>query len=76
MVLDEEEPIKFRIGPSFYEIPLEDAQKRVAEEITSLKEELKAETGRKAQFDGQIEELKKRLYGKFGDEIMLEMSSP
>ena len=74
MVLDEEEPIKFRIGPSFYELPLEDAQKRVKKEIESVKEELKVEMAKKAQLDAQIEELKKRLYGKFGDEIMLELS--
>jgi prefoldin subunit 4 len=74
MVLDEEEPIKFRIGPSFYEVPFEDAQKRVNEEIACVKGELKAEQARKAQFDGQIQELKKRLYVKFGDEIMLELS--
>lgn len=74
MVLDEEEPIKFRIGPSFYELSLEDAQKRVKDEIESVKEELKIETAKKAQLDIQIEDLKKRLYGKFGDEIMLELS--
>ncbi|KAK5945799.1 hypothetical protein PMZ80_003007 [Knufia obscura] len=69
---DEDEPVQYKVGDTFYAVPLARAQKLLAtssteidEDVTKLEDELSA---MKEEMDG----LKAHLYARFGRGINLE----
>lgn len=72
LILDEEEPVKFRIGATFFALPLEGAQQRVQAGRDAFREELAGLRERQAAAEQQLAGLKRTLEAKFGDQIRLE----
>ncbi|KAJ2597926.1 hypothetical protein GGF39_002851 [Coemansia sp. RSA 1721] len=71
-LLDEDEPVLYKIGDAFVKIPLEDAQARLEkakEDIDSCVDDLDSQI---TQISTEMDELKKTLYAKFGQAINLE----
>lgn len=69
---DEDEPVKYKIGDTFYSVPLATAQKlletsttEVDEEVTKLEDEL-------SSMKEEMDSLKAHLYARFGRGINLE----
>lgn len=72
MILTDEEVVRFQIGEVFAHVPKEEVETRIEQmkEVTSKNlEKLEEE---KDSILAQMAELKKVLYGKFGDSINLE----
>ncbi|KAF9127752.1 hypothetical protein BGW39_005644 [Mortierella sp. 14UC] len=71
-LVDEDEPVKYRIGEAFVSLSLEAAQERISKSQEELDQEIE---GLKAQMDEAVEKmdgLKKVLYARFGNAINLE----
>jgi prefoldin subunit 4 len=69
---DEDEPVRYKIGDAFVHMPLEKALERISADSEKVQADI---DDLKSQMDvvhGQMEELKKALYGKFGKSINLE----
>ncbi|XP_065853929.1 probable prefoldin subunit 4 [Euphorbia lathyris] len=72
LILTDEEVVRFQIGEVFAHVPKDDVETRIEEmkEVTSRNiEKLEEE---KKSILAQMAELKKILYGKFGESINLE----
>lgn len=72
LILTDEEVVRFQIGEVFAHVPKEEVETRIEQmkEVTSKNlEKLEEE---KDSILAQMAELKKVLYGKFGDSINLE----
>ncbi|KAJ2795976.1 hypothetical protein H4R21_004897 [Coemansia helicoidea] len=73
-LLDDDEPVRYKIGDVFIKMALEDAQARVQEDkarISRRVSDLDAELG---ATQAKMDALKKTLYAKFGQAINLEKS--
>ncbi|KAJ1987565.1 hypothetical protein GGI25_005679 [Coemansia spiralis] len=71
-LLDDEQPVPYKIGDAFVMLPLEKAQNRVEKEkdaIDAVVEDLDSQI---AGISAEMEELKKALYSRFGKAINLE----
>ncbi|KAI9501984.1 Prefoldin subunit 4 [Coemansia spiralis] len=71
-LLDDEQPVPYKIGDAFVMLPLEEAQNRVEKEkdaIDAVVEDLDSQI---AGISAEMEELKKALYSRFGKAINLE----
>ncbi|KAJ1811660.1 hypothetical protein LPJ75_004041, partial [Coemansia sp. RSA 2598] len=71
-LLDEDEPVIYKIGDAFVKITMEDAQARLEkakEDIDSCVDDLDNQI---TEISAEMEELKKKLYAKFGQAINLE----
>ncbi|KAJ9069681.1 hypothetical protein DSO57_1002925 [Entomophthora muscae] len=69
---DEDEPVNLKIGDSFVEMPLSDAQDRLQKEQAVLADKVKASGELIDSTNSKMTELKGALYAKFGNTIHLE----
>ncbi|KAJ2847582.1 hypothetical protein J3B02_004132, partial [Coemansia erecta] len=71
-LLDDDEPVLYKIGDAFVKVSLEGAQARLEKDkevIDSCVDDLDSQI---TKISAEMEELKKTLYGKFGQAINLE----
>ena len=73
LVLDEDEPVRFRCGTGFAAILLDDAKAMIEADLRDKRGELAALAGKKDQLEVQMAALRRTLYGKFGDALKLEL---
>jgi prefoldin subunit 4 len=72
MVLEDDLPIKYKFGECFFELPKDEVESRVEQQI-ELNEQKKAGLEKQiADIQVQLHALKAKLYGKFGKSIHLE----
>lgn len=69
---DEDEPVNVKIGESFVEMSLSDAQDRLSKEQAVLSDKVKASGETINSTNAKMSELKAALYAKFGNTIHLE----
>lgn len=74
LILEEEEPLKYRIGSTFIETPLETIQGNIEQDLAQLKEDLESLHQKKKELEATSLRLKAVLNGKFGDSIKLDAS--
>ena len=72
LILEEEEPIKFRLGSTFYSLPLEAAQRRVEGALEEARGSLEATRQEQGKLESTLGDLKRTLESKFGDQVRLE----
>lgn len=71
-LLDDEEEIKYKVGDAFFLVSAETAILKIENENEELSVKItEGETGIEA-LDEQLDDLKKQLYAKFGNNINLE----
>ncbi|CAG8508711.1 4275_t:CDS:2 [Funneliformis caledonium] len=66
------EPVKYKIGESFINLPVEQAIERIEKDQEILTQELEQLQHNMDDMNGQMRQLKAHLYGKFGKAINLE----
>ncbi|KAF9364140.1 hypothetical protein BGX34_002408 [Mortierella sp. NVP85] len=71
-LVDEDEPVKYRIGEAFVSLSLEAAQERITKSQGELEEEIEALKVKIDETTEKMDELKKQLYARFGNSINLE----
>ncbi|KAJ2185618.1 hypothetical protein EV181_003774 [Coemansia sp. RSA 532] len=71
---DEDEPIFYKVGDAFIQLPLEKAQTRVEKAKESIDEHVEKLDSQISAIQSEMDGLKKMLYGKFGQAINLEKS--
>ena len=72
MVLEDDIPIKYKFGECFFELPKDEVESRVEQQI-ELTEQKKSELEKQiSDIQVQLHSLKATLYGKFGKSIHLE----
>ncbi|KAJ3098982.1 hypothetical protein HDU97_003547 [Phlyctochytrium planicorne] len=71
-LLDEDDPVKYRIGDTFIDIPYSESQERLEKDKESLGEDIKEIESRMATLKKGMDGLKKVLYARFGKSINLE----
>ncbi|KAJ1949732.1 hypothetical protein EC988_004655, partial [Linderina pennispora] len=71
-LLDEEEPVPYRVGDTFVMLPLEEAQERVEKNKDAIDARVEDLDKQISDISEEMEVLKKELYGKFGRAINLE----
>ena len=72
MVLEDDIPIKYKFGECFFELPKDEVESRVEQQI-ELTEQKKAGLEKQiSDIQVQLHSLKATLYGKFGKSIHLE----
>ncbi|GAB5588026.1 hypothetical protein Unana1_02926 [Umbelopsis nana] len=69
---DEDEPVRYKIGDAFVHLPLEKALERISTDSEKVQADLDELKGQMDGVQDQMAELKKALYGKFGNSINLE----
>lgn len=72
LILTDEEIIRFQIGEVFAHVPKEEVETRLEEMKEAATKDLEKLEEEKESIVAQMTELKKILYGKFGDSINLE----
>ncbi|KAJ3089204.1 hypothetical protein HK102_006961 [Quaeritorhiza haematococci] len=72
MVLDEDEPLLYRIGDTFVSLPLSSCQSRLEKDQTEISSQLDTIKSEMEGINAQMAKLKVILYGKFGKSINLE----
>ena len=72
MVLEDDIPIKYKFGECFFELPKDEVESRVEQQI-ELTEQKKSDLEKQiSDIQVQLHSLKATLYGKFGKTIHLE----
>lgn len=71
-LLDEDEPIQYKIGDAFVFLPLSDAVEKIEKENEVLDGKISGVSDEIDDIDAKLAELKAHLYGKFGNNINLE----
>ncbi|KAJ1673811.1 hypothetical protein EV182_004509 [Spiromyces aspiralis] len=71
-LLDEDEPVRFKVGTTFMLIPLEDARWRVEKQKEEIDHKVDELRDRIEATEKEMAELKTILYNKFGKAINLE----
>lgn len=71
-LLDEDEPVPYKIGDAFIMMASEAAQERVEKDKDLVEARVGELDSRISDISGQMEGLKKELYAKFGSAINLE----
>ncbi|KXN82880.1 Prefoldin subunit 4 [Leucoagaricus sp. SymC.cos] len=69
---DEDEPVLYRIGETFLQIPLPKALKRLERDQKEVDERFSMVAGEVEAIETQMKALKVQLYAKFGKAINLE----
>nr|GAT58569.1 predicted protein [Mycena chlorophos] len=72
MVLDEDEPVLYKIGETFIHMPLPRALKRVEHDRTQVDEQVESLTASVNTTEKEMQELKVVLYAKFKNAINLD----
>jgi prefoldin subunit 4 len=72
MVLEDDIPIKYKFGECFFELPKDEVESRVEQQI-EVTEQKKSQIEKQiSDIQVQLHSLKATLYGKFGKSIHLE----
>lgn len=71
-LLDEEEPVHYKIGDSFVFLLVSKAVEKIEKENELLEEKISLTSDEIDEIDTQLAQLKAHLYGKFGQNINLE----
>ncbi|XP_021773131.1 probable prefoldin subunit 4 [Chenopodium quinoa] len=72
LILTDEEIVRFQIGEVFAHVPKEEVETRLEEMKELTEKNLEKLEEEKESITAQMADLKKILYGKFGDSINLE----
>ncbi|XP_057515795.1 prefoldin subunit 4 [Amaranthus tricolor] len=72
LILTDEEIVRFQIGEVFAHVPKDEVETRLEEMKEATVKNLEKLEDEKKSIVSQMAELKKILYGKFGDSINLE----
>jgi len=72
ILLDDDEPVRFKMGEIFVEVPKEEAEQMIERATTQASEEVDALGEKVTSIKKTLAELKVKLYGKFGSAINLE----
>ncbi|KAJ2712676.1 hypothetical protein H4R19_002636 [Coemansia spiralis] len=73
-LLDDDEPVLYKIGDVFIKMTLEDAQARVQEDKSRISQRVGDLDSELGTIQAKMDDLKKALYAKFGQAINLEKS--
>lgn len=71
-LLDEDEPVQYKIGDAFVFLPVSKAVEKIEKENEQLDEKISLVSDEIDEIDSQLAQLKAHLYGKFGKNINLE----
>lgn len=71
-LLDEDEPVHYKIGDSFVFLLVSKAVEKIEKENELLEEKISQTSDEIDEIDTQLAQLKAHLYGKFGQNINLE----
>lgn len=69
MLLDEDQPILYKLGDGFISMLKDQAEERLESDVKEVEDEIKELRAKKEQCEKEMEELKIPLYAKFGDNI-------
>lgn len=69
MLLDEDQPILYKLGDGFISMLKDQAEERLEIDVKEVEDEIKELRAKKEQCEKEMEELKIPLYAKFGDNI-------
>ncbi|THZ09300.1 Prefoldin, subunit 4 [Aureobasidium pullulans] len=69
---DEDEKVSYKIGDSFFLLPLPEVQELLAASIEKIDSDVTAVEEKLSEFREEMQQLKTALYGRFGRSINLE----
>ncbi|KAK6421416.1 hypothetical protein LTR95_016820 [Oleoguttula sp. CCFEE 5521] len=69
---DEDDKIPYKIGDSFFSLPVSEVQERLSASVEKINDEVTAVEERLGRVREEMQELKTELYGRFGSSINLE----
>ncbi|KAI1817621.1 Prefoldin subunit-domain-containing protein [Poronia punctata] len=69
---DEDENVPYKIGDSFFHVPLSQAQEMLASSTTRVEEEVSELEDKIGSIKEEMQQLKVQLYARFGKSINLE----
>ncbi|OQN96207.1 hypothetical protein B0A48_17714 [Cryoendolithus antarcticus] len=69
---DEDDKIPYKIGDSFFSLPVSEVQERLSTSVEKINDEVTAVEERLSGVRDEMQELKTELYGRFGSSINLE----
>nr|OQO06840.1 hypothetical protein B0A51_16668 [Rachicladosporium sp. CCFEE 5018] len=69
---DEDDKIPYKIGDSFFSLPVSEVQERLSTSVEKINDEVTAVEERLRGVREEMQELKTELYGRFGSSINLE----
>ena len=69
MLLDEDQPILYKLGDGFISMLKDQAEERLESDVKEVEDEMKELRAKKEQCEKEMEDLKIPLYAKFGDNI-------
>ncbi|QIW96214.1 hypothetical protein AMS68_001732 [Peltaster fructicola] len=69
---DEDEPVSYKIGDTFFALPLEEVQEHLSKSMESLDEQVSSLQSKLSSLQEEMQDLKTALYGRFGRSINLE----
>ncbi|KPI41208.1 Prefoldin subunit 4 [Cyphellophora attinorum] len=72
LVLDEEEPVRYKVGSTFYSVPLSEAQTMLQEATSDADSEIEKLEDEVGVVKEEMDKLKAELYARFGRGINLE----
>lgn len=72
LILTDEEVVRFQIGEVFAHVPKDEVESRIEQMQEATSQKLEKLEEEKQSVVAQMSELKKILYGKFGESINLE----
>jgi prefoldin subunit 4 len=72
LILTDEEVVRFQIGEVFAHVPKDEVESKIEQLQEATTQKLEKLEEEKQSVVAQMSELKKILYGKFGDSINLE----
>jgi prefoldin subunit 4 len=72
LILTDEEVVRFQIGEVFAHVPKDEVESKIEQLQEATTQKLEKLEEEKQSVVAQMSELKKVLYGKFGDSINLE----
>ncbi|PNX76600.1 putative prefoldin subunit 4-like protein [Trifolium pratense] len=72
LILTDEEVVRFQIGEVFAHVPKDEVESRIEQLQEATSQKLEKLEEEKQSVVAQMSELKKILYGKFGESINLE----
>lgn len=66
---DQDENVLYKVGDAFVSLPHEEAMERLEADKEKVGEQVKGLEAKLEEFQGEMKELKVKLYAKFGDNI-------
>ncbi|KAJ3097072.1 hypothetical protein HDU96_000551 [Phlyctochytrium bullatum] len=72
ILLDDDDIVKYKIGDTFADMPLSECRTLLEEEQASLSSEISELEEKASRLKGSMDELKVKLYARFGKNINLE----